>query len=34
VVATLAIRPREPPFYEELSGRGGIHGPQHEERAS
>ena len=28
VVATLAIRPWEPPFYEELSGGcGGVHGP-------
>ena len=27
LVATLAIRPWEPPFYEELSGCGGVHGP-------
>jgi hypothetical protein len=26
-IAILAIRPWKPPFYEELSGCGGIHGP-------
>jgi hypothetical protein len=33
-IATLAIRPRKPPFNEELSGRGKVHGPHHEERPS
>ena len=34
LVATLAIRPFVGSLDEELSNRGGVHGPHHEERGS